>query len=611
MRRRPVRSRPRTAGGPRDPLTPTASARGTRRARLLRDLSRPSGLAEPGPSRLAARWPGDRRAPGESRVDRGLLAGLDHGPGWPGPVRADRDDGLAVAGLSQRAGVPRRRADRDGPRPARARLPGRSSSPKRAARLDLARRARTRRGRRSADVCSSIPPSLAASRTVLPERELRRSIGPVRQVREADGLEPSSGWPRSGSGSTRAAPPDPAGDALQAGPRAARGRPGARRADRRRARAAARHGGRSGSPWRAASAWSCPTRTATASSRRRPEYWAENAIHLPQMIATRWLGSASLARAGGHAAGRERRSSWRCPTSGRRSCSGSPRSAETNGWRSTTWRAHFGGSRPRWDRAGFLGEPAATAVGRRAVATSSPGGRREHSPRATPQDRVPASSRRCCWARRISSAWSARPRRRRRPAGRPAHRPGPLRPGARPAAPAAAGLRALPVRPAELRDHRLSPGAEPGADRPVQPVRAVVADRRGPGAEAHGRVGLSRARRGPDRASDPRPAGAAQPAPLARRAWPRRCGPGPAAASGSPTTPSATLIEFATREDLEQGSEALARGRTGPPVAGLGPAVAGRGRVERSRSSGSGWPARAITAAPRGLPRGRARRRVR
>ena len=101
-----------------------------------------------------------------------------------------------------------------------------------------------------------------------------------------------------------------------------------------------------------------------------------------------------------------------------------------------------------------------------------------------------------------------------------------------PAAAAPADVRALPVRPAELRGHRLPPGADPGADRPVQPVRPLVAGRRGAGAEAHARVGLPRPRRGPDARGDARPAGAAQPAAAARRAWPRRSGPGPAAASG-------------------------------------------------------------------------------
>ena len=57
-------------------------------------------------------------------------------------------------------------------------------------------------------------------------------------------------------------------------------------------------------------------------------------------------------------------------------------------------------------------------------------------------------------------------------------------------------VRALPLRAAQLRDHRLSAGAYPDADRAVQPVRALVSARCGTGAEAHARVGLSTGSKG-------------------------------------------------------------------------------------------------------------------
>ena len=119
-----------------------------------------------------------------------------------------------------------------------------------------------------------------------------------------------------------------------------------------------------------------------------------------------------------------------------------------------------------------------------------------------------------------------------RSASGPAHAAGSICPGARPAAAAEGDLRPLPFRPAQLRGHRLSTGAHAEPDRPVQPVRPLVAGGRGAGAKAHARFGLSRARRGPDDRRDARSAGQAQFPTLPGRAWPRRCGPGRAVAIG-------------------------------------------------------------------------------
>ena len=188
-----------------------------------------------------------------------------------------------------------------------------------------------------------------------------------------------------------------------------------------------------------------------------------------------------------------------------------------------------GGLAPDWDRATFL-RPADPATPRPGRGRRAAGGAGRDGPGARDAGRARGAPAR---RRPTSSAWSARPRR--SPSGR---RVVQLTPLGRyvlalgPPPPPRPTLRALPVRAAELRDHRLSPGADPGADRPVQPVRALVAGRRGAGAEAHARVGLPRPGRGPDarrRCSTAWPGTARGRCPPAS---PRRSGPGPAAASG-------------------------------------------------------------------------------
>ena len=110
--------------------------------------------------------------------------------------------------------------------------------------------------------------------------------------------------------------------------------------------------------------------------------------------------------------------------------------------------------------------------------------------------------------------------------------PGPLRPGGWVAADPSDDLRPLPPGAAQLRDDRLPARADPQPDRPVQPVRPLDAGGRGAGVEVDPRLGLSRPRRGPDDAGDARPLDSPQRPPLARRRRRGDANLGPIAATG-------------------------------------------------------------------------------
>ncbi len=224
--------------------------------------------------------------------------------------------------------------------------------------------------------------------------------------------------------------------------------------------------------------------------------------------------------------------------------------------------------------------------------------------------RAPRCSRPSCSAPPTSSAWSATAEE--APSGRRVVQLSPLGRyvlALGPPPPPRPSLRTLPLRPAELRDHRLSPGADPGADRPVQPVRAVVAGRRGAGAEADARVGLPRPGRGPDArrrcstawrgtARGPLPAGVAE----ALRTWAGR-------RDRVTYHASATLIEFATPRRPGAGPGALAGDQPRAPVPVSDRLPARRGRVgDPFPAVPAGGLAR-LPPRPRGVPRGRARRR--
>ena len=142
-------------------------------------------------------------------------------------------------------------------------------------------------------------------------RSSPRGAAPSPPVRSGRSARPtawsrSSGWPRSGSGSMRPRSGRPSRgrstSATASGSKTTRSSP-ARSPTRSSPCPTWR---RSGSAWRGGVGLLVPEpRRATGSSPPAPEFWAENAIHLPQMIATRWLAPADLARAGRDAAGGE------------------------------------------------------------------------------------------------------------------------------------------------------------------------------------------------------------------------------------------------------------------------------------------------------------------
>ena len=99
--------------------------------------------------------------------------------------------------------------------------------------------------------------------------------------------------------------------------------------------------------------------------------------------------------------------------------------------------------------------------------------------------------------------------------GRATHPAGPLRTGHGPSAPAPPHVRALPLRPAQFRDHCLSPGPQSAARGTAQPLRLVDQDRRGPGVEVDPGVHRAGTRRRADARADARDSDAAQPAPAA------------------------------------------------------------------------------------------------
>ena len=174
------------------------------------------------------------------------------------------------------------------------------------------------------------PAALAAARTVLPEGDRPPASGPVQHVREADGLELilrlAAVWQRVEEGPLRQTQQGTLfkrdrerleDDPVLAGPIADALEP---------------------LPDMVA-LWLGLARgvgllVAEPSGERivaaRPDFWSENAIHLPQMIAVRLARLARMARTGGMRR-RGARSSWPSPTSGRRSCSGSPRSPRPTG----------------------------------------------------------------------------------------------------------------------------------------------------------------------------------------------------------------------------------------------------------------------------------------
>ena len=212
-----------------------------------------------------------------------------------------------------------------------------------------------------------------------------------------------------------------------------------------------------------------------------PGFWIDNAVHLPQMIATSWMGLRE----------------WQEYGESRPVTMPSPGSSLTYLrpavllWlaclKDDEWVAlddlaeQLRTMNPEWDRPGCRSDTeAAAGAGRARLVPRTSNGSQPARPRAGRATAAPALAG-------LGLCDGPRPRRRGkgdRPHGRAAHPAGPLRAGHGAAASAPPHVRALPVRAAQFRDHRLSPGAQPAARGPAQPVRLVDQDRRRPGTEA-------------------------------------------------------------------------------------------------------------------------------
>ena len=266
------------------------------------------------------------------------------------------------------------------------------------------------------------------------------------------------------------------------------------------------------------------------------EFWAENAVHLPQMLASRWLGLRTWHEAGGAAERREPRLARDPVPPRRRHALAGDRRARSLGGARRPGRPSGTVLPRRLGRARSLSlprrppEPMRGRIGAEARARSGPsqeGGRRRR--RTGRRDRPAAGDP----ARARLSA-RARPGRRggpERPPGRPAHRPRPLRawPSAGPP-PRETFEHFLFVQPNfEVIAYRQ--GLNPSLIGQLSRFMTWVAVRRRAGDEAHARVGLPGPRRRPDARGDARPAGPATRHALCRRAWPRPCAPGRAAAT--------------------------------------------------------------------------------
>ena len=302
------------------------------------------------------------------------------------------------------------------------------------------------------------PAALAAARTVLPEGDRPPPSGPVQHVREADGLELilrlAAVWQRVEEGPLRQTQQGtlfkrdrerleddpvlagPIADALEPLPDMV-------------------------ALWLGL-AQGVGLLVAEPSGERivaaRPEFWSENAIHLPQMIAIRLARLARMARTGGDAAGGEHDragpplSPAGDPALARRAPRGRLGDARRPGRAPARALARLGASHVPGELAAVRHLDAGPRQdgSRHGRGRGDLGGGRRRRPRgALAGPRVPARP----GPRGGGDAGRA--------PGRPADGAGALHPGARASPGAAPELRAVPVRPAELRDDRLSTGLEP------------------------------------------------------------------------------------------------------------------------------------------------------
>ena len=433
---------------------------------------------------------GDHRAPGPARGRRGPRgARADRLAAGPEPLRGDRDDVDAPGRPDPLARDPGRRTGR-GAGPA-ARPGAAGDRAERRHRPDRRLRGRAESG--ELGPIAGPRPSGGPARG--PDRPAGRGAAGdlrARSPRSASRMawSRSCGSRRSGSGrgSSRSVRPSrgPSTNAIGSGSRRIRSFPA--RSPTRSHRCPIRP--RSGWRWPDASGWSSRTNRVSGSWPPRPDSGPTTRSTSPQMVATSWLTLRT----------------WHEPDGAPGDASGTDSELAVPYLRPAAllWLATLGDA--EWvaldDLAGHLtaryagmGSPEPVRpAGRRRVGRqgAARGARHDDAPRPAPHRAAarsgPARGRdgaaRARGAgvdlagRRVSPR--AGPCRRGagdRPSRRAIDPAGAVRPGVRSDAPAPPHIRPVPLRPAELRDDRLSTGADAPPRGAAQPIRPVVAGR--------------------------------------------------------------------------------------------------------------------------------------
>ena len=260
-----------------------------------------------------------------------------------------------------------------------------------------------------------------------------------------------------------------------------------------------------------------------------PDFWIDNAVHLPQMIATNWMGLREWQE--GEDANDENAelrlhlTFLRPPLLLWLAC------LQEDEWVALDDLAQqLRTTNADWDRPSSRPDmEAAAGPGRRGSNPRSRNGSQPARParRATPAA-APSGFGICdgCGPKRRGK--------RDRPHGRAAHPAGPLRAGHGPSPSASSHLRSLPVCAAEFRDHRLSSRPQSAARGTAQSIRLVDQGRRGAGVEVDPGIHCAGARGRPDARADARDSDEAQPA-RCPPSFPTPSAAGPADASGSPS----------------------------------------------------------------------------
>ena len=356
-------------------------------------------------------------------------------------------------------------------------------------------------------------------RTARPEAELPKVTGPVSQIHEADGLEPilrlGALWQRVGAEPLRQTNQGTlykrdrdrlADDPVIAGPISDTLKP----------------------LTRAPALWLAlalrvgligPDRASERLVAASPDFWNDNALHLPQMIATGWLALPAWEEREGMVS--EPNSDGLAQTYFAPAVLLWLTALDDSEWVALDdFAAHLFSLWPDWDQVFFSDQPHAAIV---APAHGGPRGR------ARDRIEVDRATRGVSLLESIllTAAYSLGLVRAAEE-GRVRRRVVQLTPFGRyvlavgPTPPPAPILRTIPVSAAKLRSDRLPPGIDAATGGRAQSVRLVVSDWLRLGVKAHSRVDRSRSRRGLDTRVDARDAQSALPTGAASRSHRRR-----------------------------------------------------------------------------------------